>query len=281
MNFFNRLPHDFTLDNLTCNMLLKSNIIDFNHSNSNTQCLNNKPGEKPSEKPSSEKLCESRTKSLSKIDKKPNPDRDKRNRDMFYPKEKDTLFWCYYIYKNGIDHYIENKKRAFTIEKETKITTVDKIQKPSIKDSLKTNKIKKIAVEDELINRNAITITSLRLFMLLDKSNAIVIRKNCYLEIQFNNDLDIMDATNTLVFLYNAGEYSIYRDLESEDLREIIAKRYRVADFDKPLKSVSSYRIDELHAIAETVNIALLNPDTGRNKTKQMLYNAILERLLE
>lgn len=273
MNFFNPLPHDFTLDNLTCNMLLKSNIIDFNHSNSNTQCLNDKPTEKPS--------SESQTKSLSKIDKKTNPDRDKRNRDMFYPKEKDTLFWCYYIYKNGIDHYIENKKRAFTIEKETKITTVDKIQKPSIKDSLKANKIKKTAVEDELINRNAITITSLRLFMLLDKSNAIVIRKNCYLEIQFNNDLDIMDATNTLVFLYNAGEYSIYRDLESEKLREIIAKRYRVADFDKPLKSVASYRVDELHAIAETVNIALLNPDTGRNKTKQMLYNAILERLLE
>ena len=43
--------------------------------------------------------------------------------DKFYrPKQSDTLFWCFYILKNGYSNYeMEINGQYFTVEKQTKI----------------------------------------------------------------------------------------------------------------------------------------------------------------
>lgn len=49
--------------------------------------------------------------------------------DFFIPYEKDKLFWCFYIFKNGLAEYeiIENKN--IVKEKEEKIKYIEKIRK--------------------------------------------------------------------------------------------------------------------------------------------------------
>ena len=53
--------------------------------------------------------------------------------------------------------------------------------------SVKIHKIKKLTVEDELLNSNKIGISTLMLFMFLDKKNVLIIKKNCYFKIIYEN----------------------------------------------------------------------------------------------
>ena len=184
MNYFNMLPDNFSLDSISDKMLLKSNIIDFNHSAHNKSIKSIK-SIKPnkidifyklasqddmihSSKPDSSKELTNNSKVNGKF-----PIRDRK---FFYPKEKDTLFWCYYINKYGIDKYFDNKKRSFVVEHDYKISIIEKIQ--NMKDELKLNKIKKVVVEDELMNKPKIEIASIKLLMLLDNENLLLIKKN-------------------------------------------------------------------------------------------------------
>ena len=77
MNYFNRLSDDFTLDSISNKMLLKSNIIDFNHSKQE----DNIPDA------SVNKTNVDKTKFDKNIIQRRDPDK-------FYPRDKDTLFWC-------------------------------------------------------------------------------------------------------------------------------------------------------------------------------------------
>ena len=55
----------------------------------------------------------------------------KKEKEYFIPKQKDTLFWCFYIMKNGIDKYEELNETGISIvtEKQLKIGFVEKLRK--------------------------------------------------------------------------------------------------------------------------------------------------------
>jgi len=285
MNYFNMLPDNFSLDSISDKMLLKSNIIDFNHSahnKSNKSIKSIKPNKIDifyklasqddmidSSKPDSSKELTNNSKVNGKF-----PIRDRK---FFYPKEKDTLFWCYYINKYGIDKYFDNKKRSFVVEHDYKISIIEKIQ--NMKDELKLNKIKKLVVEDELINRAKIEIASIKLLMLLDNENLLLIKKNCYQKIVFNRDKLSLSVDNYNVIFCDVDNYYLQKNLNDRELVDIIDKSYEIDNFDKPLKGVSSYKLDELHEICKKLNIGL-SSNLGKNKTKQILYTEILEKFI-
>jgi len=285
MNYFNMLPDNFSLDSISDKMLLKSNIIDFNHSahnKSNKSIKSIKPNKIDifyklasqddmidSSKPDSSKELTNNSKVNGKF-----PIRDRK---FFYPKEKDTLFWCYYINKYGIDKYFDNKKRSFVVEHDYKISIIEKIQ--NMKDELKLNKIKKLVVEDELMNKPKIEIASIKLLMLLDNENLLLIKKNCYQKIVFNRDKLSLSVDNYNVIFCDVDNYYLQKNLNDRELVDIIDKSYEIDNFDKPLKGVSSYKLDELHEICKKLNIGL-SSNLGKNKTKQVLYTEILEKFI-
>jgi hypothetical protein len=80
---------------------------------------------------------------------------DKKNTYTPYNKG-DKLFWCFYIILNGYEDYELNKSNAFAIEKQFKIQSVEKLK--SIKSKLKEMKLKRTEMEDELANKQKITI---------------------------------------------------------------------------------------------------------------------------
>ena len=282
MNYFNMLPDNFSLDSISDKMLLKSNIIDFNHSAYSKSNKSNKSNKVDifyklasqddmidSSKPDSSKELTNNSKVNGKF-----PIRDRK---FFYPKEKDTLFWCYYINKYGIDKYFDNKKRSFVVEHDYKISIIEKIQ--NMKDELKLNKIKKLVVEDELMNRAKIEISSIKLLMLLDNENLLLIKKNCYQKIVFNRDKLSLSVDNYNVIFCDVDNYYLQKNLNDRELVDIIDKSYEIDNFVKPLKGVSSYKLDELHEICKKLNIEL-SSNLGKNKTKQVLYTEILEKFI-
>jgi len=282
MNYFNMLPDNFSLDSISDKMLLKSNIIDFNHSahdKSNKTMKPNKIDIFYKLNSEASKMEGSKTEDAKELtnNKKADSKFSVRDRKFFYPKEKDTLFWCYYINKYGIDKYFDNKKRSFVVEHDYKISIIEKIQ--NMKDELKLNKIKKLVVEDELMNRAKIEIASIKLLMLLDNEILLLIKKNCYQKIVFNRDKLELSVDNYNVIFCDVDNYYLQKNLNDRELVDIINKSYEIDNFDKPLKGISSYKLDELHEICKKLNIEL-SSNLGKNKTKQILYTEILEKFI-
>ena len=273
MNYFNKLPDDFSLDDIKSHMLLKSNLPDFNHNENynNEKCNDvNVP-----------MMFSQNTQNTqnNEIERKQKTRHQTPKNEYFYPREKDTLFWCYYINKTGIDTYLDNKRKNFTIEHDFKIQTIDKIA--NLKDTLKINKIKRTVVEDELMTSQKIGITTLKLFIMLDNTNIIVFRKNCYQQIIFDIDRMEISVDNYKVIFCDDNNYYIKKQITNDELNMMISKRYKIENFDKPLKSVSSYKVDELHEICKQLNITTINPVSGKNKTKQAIYIEIMELLVK
>jgi hypothetical protein len=52
---------------------------------------------------------------------------------------------------------------------------------------------------------------------------------------------------------------------------------YRLEKIDKPIKSMSSYKVDELAIICEKLSIDTVNKMTGKKKTKKDLYETIIQ----
>lgn len=297
MNYFNMLPDNFSLDSISDKMLLKSNVIDFNHSAHDKSNKTMKPNKidifyklnseaskmecnkMEGSKMECSKMEGSKTEDSKELtnNKKADSKFSVRDRKFFYPKEKDTLFWCYYINKYGIDKYFDNKKRSFVVEHDYKISIIEKIQ--NMKDELKLNKIKKLVVEDELMNKAKIEIASIKLLMLLDNENLLLIKKNCYQKIVFNRDKLSLSVDNYNVIFCDVDNYYLQKNLNDRELVDIIDKSYEIDNFDKPLKGVSSYKLDELHEICKKLNIGL-SSNLGKNKTKQVLYTEILEKFI-
>ena len=52
----------------------------------------------------------------------------KKNEDFFIPDEKDSIFWCWFIFRYGFSEYEILKKNTFTTEKEYKINFIEKMR---------------------------------------------------------------------------------------------------------------------------------------------------------
>ena len=55
-----------------------------------------------------------------------------------------------------------------------------------------------------------------------------------------------------------------------------MSKYYQVRDVEKPLLSLSAYKAEELHNIAEKFNI-IITRENGKFKLKKDIYNEIVE----
>tara|TARA_B100000902_G_scaffold399263_2_gene469325 strand:+ start:1526 stop:2305 length:780 start_codon:yes stop_codon:yes gene_type:complete len=259
MNYFNSLPDNFTLETFDDKMLLKSNFIDFNNRIENN-------------------FLKNPLKLESNIVKAKKNKRNLNEQEIFfYPREKDSLFWCYYISKNGLNEYIINKRKSFSIEHDFKIGVVEKIQ--NMKDELKMHKIKKLVIEDELVNSNKMGITTLKLFMYLDKKNILIIKNNSYFKVIYDYDNTDIDIKNYYIIFSNNDGFYINKSITNNELKDIIANSFLLENYDKPLKSISSYKLYEIQKIAQLLKINIFS-SSGKNKTKQLLYTEILEKII-
>ena len=85
------------------------------------------------------------------------------------PKFSDTLFWCYYIMKNGLGAYEMVHGDGYKDSFEHKIELVYKIREN--KELLKQHKWKRNAIEDELVNHKQITVSAFMCICAIQKFN--------------------------------------------------------------------------------------------------------------
>lgn len=185
--------------------------------------------------------------------------------DLFEPREKDSLFWCFYIMKNGHTDYEMLEHRNFILEKKLKIEYVEKIRLD--KELLKMYKFATLThLESNLANDDRIDMPTFLSLCVLENLNVIIVKKRTYFELLMNDTVN----THTIHCLdnYKHGYNQICPD------KPTLLKIDNIA---KPLKSISSYKVGELTEMCEQLKISVVNEKTCKNKMKNELYESIAQ----
>lgn len=202
---------------------------------------------------------------------------DKREKPLaFFPRENDSLFWCYYIIKNGDLSYEMINVKNVLVERQHKINYVNKIRenKPTLKiyrfDTL-TN------IENNLANDNRMNLSTFMSLCAIDNLNIVYVNKKTYFELLLSDDKPTYIIRNMEDNRYNK-KYG-YELASISSLDEIRSNLYKIENIDKPIKAPSAYKVQDLHEIAEKLAIDINDKLTGKKLSKGDLYELISQYL--
>jgi len=199
----------------------------------------------------------------------PNPKKD----DIFIPKEKDELFWTFFVMKNGFSTYEYPNTTSFVNEKALKIKCIDDLRLH--KQQLKNQKIRNIKeiCEDELVNKEQISIKTFTALCVIANINFLYIEnRKCF---PFICEQD--ETVN--IIRKNGNHYSCEMNVSQEKIQEYMTKYFIVDNIEKPLKSMSSYKSQELADLCSKLEIPLDADDKKSKITKQFMYEKLVQHL--
>ena len=193
---------------------------------------------------------------------------------MYRPKQKDSLFWCFYILKYGFSNYeMEINNQYFVVEKNEKFKYIELLRKN--KDLLKLHKIKPLTqLEDDLANKDKISPKTFFALCVLENINVLLVDKRKVYELLIND-------TPTINIVHRNNE-TYYHSIEL-DVTEDICNKYRetyykLTNFDTTLKGIGSYKLQELTDLCKKLNI---NIEEYKDKTlKQKMTKKDIYELL-
>ena len=198
-----------------------------------------------------------------------------KKHELFIPHEQDTLFWCFYIMKNGDANYESLYNKNVLVAKQLKIDFVSIVRKH--KDTLKIYKFDtKSNIESNLANDNNINSKTFLSLCAINNLNVIYIRKKTYYEL-------LMNDTNIIYIIHEIPSQNKYNnkygfEMATEETLDNIKKTlYKVENVNKPIKALSSYKLHELYDISTRLAIETIHKETGKTKTKNELYETIIQ----
>lgn len=189
--------------------------------------------------------------------------------NFFSPKQKDSLFWCFYIICNGFTLY-EIESTNYVKEKNEKVKYVEVLRQN--KDILKEHKIKPLTeIEDNLANQTQINIKTFVALCILEKINIMIINHHTYFEIKNNDSTNIFIVHQNDLFRFSIELNAIPEKIQT--YRDTYFQRHQI---DKPLLSISSYKINELKTFCTKLQIT---EESTQKKIKQDIFDLIITTL--
>jgi hypothetical protein len=199
------------------------------------------------------------------------------NSNIIKPKHTDTLFWCLYIAKYGYGEYLNIGNKYKNKEIEIKQSMIETIKKsPAILKST-SRKITNVAIQEimaELMIDKKTTFKTFFAMSVLNNINAYILdtATQTYLPFLYGDDQE-----KPFIFYKSIdGFFSI--DIEektAEQIHEIVGSMIELEHGERPIKSISAYKVADLETMAKHLHIEV---DTKKYK-KQDLYNEILAKL--
>ena len=212
-------------------------------------------------------------KSVLKIIQKKDKEKEKEPDKFFYPREKDQLFWCFFIIQNGFEKYEYPDATSFVNEKTTKFKLIEHMR--NNKQQLKSKKIKNIKedVEDELANKQTIGMKTFIALCISHNINIMYIHKRKCFELVFDEQMPTY-----VVHCINNNDSSAYKYCHEQNVTKEQLDKYRTDYFnwesvDKPLKAMSSYKLDELVELCKRMELPELSNKNKKNLYEQLLMN--------
>ena len=208
--------------------------------------------------------------------------KSKPKEEFFSPKQKDGLFWCFYVMKNGETAYelLNNDKITLITEKKIKIDYVDLLRKE--KNSFKKQCIKFPAIshmENDLVNEQIIDIGTFLSLCHLEKLNVLYVYKKTYFELN-ENEGEPVHIVQRINEASKPTKY-IYYGTNTTLLEKYRMTLFKVENIEKPVKALSAYKIADLIEFCQKLGLETTYHDEKmakiKNKSKQMLYEQIVQ----
>ena len=206
--------------------------------------------------------------------------RESKDKNMFEPKQKDTIFWCVFIYMYGYGEYtmvgskygnreLEEKQKMILFFKENpKIlkTTNHKITNGNIQEI--HSEYLSFQNETTLLGVIGLAVFYNVRILLVDAS------KKTYF------DYHTPDTSKTCVLFKNAGirgqtKYTFDMSMTDEKVQMIQNTMLCLEHYTKPLRAISTYSLPELEEIGKRIGV--YDEQSNKKIKKQELYNKIAE----
>jgi hypothetical protein len=195
---------------------------------------------------------------------------------FFFPSEKDQLFWCFYIIKNGFEKYEYPGITTFVNEKAEKFKCIEHLR--SNKQQLKNKKIKNVKedVEDELANKQTIGMKTFIALCIANNINIMYIHKRKCFELIYDSE-----SPTFIVHCINNSDSSAQKFCYEQNVTEEQMKKYREEYFnwesvEKPLKAISSYKVEDLVLLCQKLGLADKGVHLSKKKKKDLYELAIM-----
>ena len=184
---------------------------------------------------------------------------------LYHPKQRDPLFWCFYIALEGMPHYEEVKSHSFVKEKEFKFSSVELLRTRI--DELKSHKLKRYDIEDALVNRPKITIDAFQALCLLYRVSFIYTKGSIYYEFDYGDgDTNVVIVEKGQTRLYTGNDVAHY----ATNIRN---GRWHIEDPAKPIRAISAYTLGELREFCDRLSLE------HEGLKKAQLYQKIREKI--
>jgi hypothetical protein len=194
---------------------------------------------------------------------------------LFIPAQQDTLFWCFYILKNGDASYETLNNKNSLVAKQQKIDLVSVIRKN--KDIVKTYKFDTITnIEGNLANDDNLNLKTFLSLCAIENINVVYVSNKTYYE-SLMNDSEVIYIVRELQTQAKYHKKYGFELSTYETLSTIRNSLYKLEVVDKPIRAASAYKLQELIDICGKLEIPITNKETGKNKSKNDLYESILQ----
>lgn len=203
-------------------------------------------------------------------DNNKNKKKNKIHKKITIIDKKDQLFWIFYIMRNGFEDYYLIGNNHYRIEKDRKIKLIGEVN--ANKSLFKEYKINKISeCENDLLNEEKISFKTFHVLCILYNIQFYLLQHRTI----FKNI--IPDAENTIVIhkLEGVNNYGLEYNVVDDVLENYNNVRFEIDNYEKPLKGISSYKLEDLQKICQKMCIQLEHRGS-KKKTKLELYNELI-----
>lgn len=195
--------------------------------------------------------------------------------DIYNPEKKDTLFWCLYIAKNGLQAYNAITQGYSNIEMEEKQKIMESIKSQPSRLKNTNVKITNVAIQEimsDIVTNSVLNVSTLIAMAVFYKTRIILTKeKKFYINICPTDEYD-----RTLIFHKNArGDYGIDTCVTESKIQDIETEQLRLHRYDRPLDAISNYSADELKKLSARLHI-----DQTIKYKKNELYQEATRRCL-
>lgn len=190
--------------------------------------------------------------------------------NIFIPDRQDNLFWCIYICIYGMKEYklIERGFTNIIMEEKLKIGNYfyENLKRMKNLNNLKITygKIKEIT-SDYMTNKTT-DIEMLYGISIYYKKRIILLNKNSYV------NLEPEEYDSIIILIKKESMYGIHMNISINEVEE---NYLQLVSYDKPIKSISSFTVNELKILAKRFDLDINNSD------KKTIYYNLSELLLK
>ena len=168
---------------------------------------------------------------------------------------------------------MEVGSQYFTVEKTEKFKYIELFREKESKDILKMNKIKPLSeLEDDLANKDRISIKTFFALCIIEKINVLIVDKRKIYH-SMNNDTK---EVNVIHRNSESLDHHIELNVTESCLTNLKDTYYNVTGFDNNLKSMTSYKVDELVDLCKKLNIPVSNDGT-KKLAKKDIYELLVQ----